>query len=111
MAEKVKKAEKSGPLAKALRMAVETGKVKFGSRSSVKRALMGKAKLIIVSGNCPADVKADISRYASLSEVDVLDFPGTSIELGSVCKKPFGVAVLAVYEPGTSNILEFAKKK
>jgi len=98
-------------LNKAVRMSVDSGKVKFGSRDSVKAALNGSAKVLVVSENCPKDVLGDITRYAALSEVPVIAFPGTSIELGSVCGKPFAVSALAVSDPGNSGLLEFAKAK
>jgi ribosomal protein L30E len=33
------------------------------------------------------------------------------MELGSVCGKPFPISVLSVYEEGSSNIIDLAKKK
>jgi len=94
---------------KAIRLAVDTGKVKFGSREAVKAALNGEAKLIVVAGNCPPDAKGDIEHYSKLSNVSTISFGGSSVELGSVCGKPFPVSALIVLDAGTSNILEAAK--
>jgi len=94
---------------KAIRLAVDTGKVKFGSRKAVKAALNGEAKLIVVAGNCPANVQGDIDYYSKLSNIATLKFSGTSVELGSVCGKPFPVSALIVLDAGTSNIMEALK--
>jgi large subunit ribosomal protein L30e len=93
---------------KAIRMAVDTGKVEFGSQRALKLALLGGAKLVIVSSNCPADVLADLRHFTKLSKVHIMDYRGTSVELGTVCGKPFPVSALSVVEQGDSNILEGA---
>jgi len=97
-------------ISKAVRMAVDTGKVKFGTRDGVKAALKGDAKLILLSGNCPSETRADIERHAKLSGVGVHVFSGTSIELGSLCGKPFPISALTILEPGNSSILEIINK-
>ena len=52
----------------------------------------------------PKNVKADIEAYSKLSEMPVYTFEGSSVELGSICGKPFTVSVLIIQEPGDSNI-------
>lgn len=103
--------EKENPLARAVRLAVETGKVEFGAKTGVKDSLLAKAKLIVISSNAPRELQDDIQHYCKLSNVPVLTFDGTSMELGSICGKPYPVSTLSVYEEGTSGILELTKKK
>lgn len=105
------KKEKERPLTGAVRLAVESGKVEFGARTGLAAGLLGKAKLLIIASNTPSEVKTKVTGYAKASQIPVLEFEGSSIELGSVCGKPFPVSVLSVYEEGASNILELAKKK
>ncbi|MBD3389963.1 50S ribosomal protein L30e [Candidatus Micrarchaeota archaeon] len=105
------KKEKENPLFSAIRLAVESGKVGFGSRKGLRDLALGKTKLIVIAGNTPQDLQEDVNRYAELSEILRVDFPGSSLELGSICGKPFPVALLAVYDGGVSNIMEFGKKK
>ncbi len=93
---------------KALRMAVETGKVEFGTRSCTKAAA-GKAKLLLISSNCPAASRKKLEALCAKAGVKVQAYKGTSMELGAVCGKPFPVSVLAVVEAGTSNILDMGK--
>ncbi|MCX8175111.1 MAG: 50S ribosomal protein L30e [Candidatus Micrarchaeota archaeon] len=96
-------------MARAIRQCVEQGKVEFGANAGIKSALSGRAKLIVVASNCPADVMQDVSRFCQLSGVPKLVFEGTSVELGTVAGRPHPVSVLAVFDAGNSNILSFAK--
>jgi large subunit ribosomal protein L30e len=101
------KKDKESPLIGAIRLAVESGKVDFGAKVAAKK----KAKLFVICSNTPAPILAKVSAAASKGSVSVLDFDGTSMELGSVCGRPYPVTVLSIYDAGSSNILEMAKKK
>lgn len=103
------KKEKEKPLTAAIRLTVESGKVQFGARTSTKASLLGKAKLFVVAKNTPAAIKDRIGHYSEASQIPLLVFEGSSIELGSVCGKPYPISVLSVLEPGTSPILEMSK--
>lgn len=93
-----------------LRMAIKTGKVKFGSKEALKASKLGKAKLIVVAENTPKEIKDDIVYYAKLSNIPVYIYKGTSIELGTLCGKPFTVAAIAIYDVGESRILELLEE-
>ncbi len=84
---------------RALRIATDTGDVRFGLRQ-VRKAVKAKAaKMVVVASNCPAEaVKA-------FGDVKLFAFPGTNAELGASCGVPFSVAALAIVAPGESNIL------
>lgn len=97
-------------VAKAIGTAVKTGKVVFGAESAVKNAQTGKARLIVISANCPAEVRGDVEYYSKLSGVNVVVYKGTSIDLGMACKKPFVVSALTVKEPGDSDILKLVEQ-
>ncbi|MDO8339504.1 MAG: 50S ribosomal protein L30e [Candidatus Burarchaeum sp.] len=92
---------------KVLRTAVESGKVEFGTRSCARAA--GKAKMVLVSSNCPADSRKTLEAQCAKAGVPIQAYKGTSMELGAVCGKPFPVSVLAVLDAGTSNILEMGR--
>ncbi|MEW6034999.1 MAG: 50S ribosomal protein L30e [Candidatus Micrarchaeota archaeon] len=102
------KKEREKPLTMAVRLAVESGKVEFGARSSVAA---GSAKLFVIASNTPAETRGKVESFAKASNIPVIEFDGSTIELGSVCGKPFPVSVLSVFEEGSSNILDLAKKK
>ena len=86
-------------MARALKTAATTGKVRFGLAETKKSIKKGEAKLVVVSSNCPED---DI---AGESLLKVVVFNGTNVELGSACGKPFPISALAIVNPGESNIL------
>lgn len=91
---------------RGIRVAVDTGKVILGSNKSIQAIKLGNGELVVMAENAPKNVKADIEAYSKLSEMPVYTFEGSSVELGSICGKPFTVSVLVVQEPGDSNILE-----
>ncbi len=103
--------EKENPVIGAIRLAVESGKVEFGSRRGATASIEGKAKLMIIAKNTPKKIRDSITEQLKKSKIPVMEFGGSTMELGSVCGKPFPISVLSVYDAGNSNILELAKKK
>jgi large subunit ribosomal protein L30e len=96
-------------LNKQISMVVKTGKVELGCSKATDAAKTGKARLIVVSSNCPEPHKSSILYNAKVSEVPVYVYSGTSMDLGAACEKPFLVAALTVKEPGDSEILKLAE--
>lgn len=90
-------------------IALKTGKIELGSRSATAAAKLGRAKLIILASNCPE--KDAIVRDAQGSGVPTHIYKGTSMDLGSVCGKPFIVSAVTVKEPGDSEILRLAERE
>lgn len=86
-------------MSRALRVATDTGEVRFGVRQVRRAAKSKSAKLVVVASNCPPDA------LQGLGEVRTLRFPGTNVDLGAACGVPFSVAAAAVISPGESNIL------
>jgi len=95
---------------KAIRTAVDTGKVELGTDRARKLSLTGKAKLVVIAANCPEAPEKDLRRYCELSAIPVVGYAGTSVELGTVCGKPFPVSALSVVEEGSSDIMKAAEK-
>ena len=87
-------------IARALKAAATTGEVRYGLSQTLRAVKSGEAKLVVVSSNCHA--KDDI---ASAGSTKTLEFPGTNVELGAACGKPYAISALAVIKPGDSNIL------
>jgi len=95
---------------KAIATSVKTGKVLFGANNAVKNAKLGRAKLILLASNCPRNMIDDITYYANFSDVPVVIYKGSSIDLGVVCGKPFMVSALTIREPGDSDILRLTEE-
>ena len=91
---------------RGIRVAVDTGDVTLGSEKSIQSLKLGKGQLVIVAQNAPKDIIEDVEYYAKLSEISYYIYEGSSVELGSVCGKPFTVATLIVNDPGDSTILD-----
>lgn len=98
-------------VSKEIRQAVDTSKVILGTDKSRKALKLGQAKLVITASNCQSEVLEDIKHYAGLANIPVHIFAGDSAELGLACGKPFLVSVLAILEPGSSNILSLGETK
>lgn len=93
---------------RSLSIAVKTGKILFGSNATIKSAMSGKVRLIIIASNCPEDKREKIEYYCKLSSIPIITYPGSSLDLGSVCGKRFSVSALAIRDLGDSDILKFA---
>ncbi len=91
---------------RGIRVAVDTGKVILGSNKSIQAIKLGNGELVVMAANAPKNLKEDIEVYSKLSDIPVHIFDGSSVDLGSICGKPFTVSVLVIQEPGDSNILE-----
>jgi large subunit ribosomal protein L30e len=96
---------------KQIRMAVKTGKVDFGSKGAMSSVYSARAKLVILANNSPESQRNDIMYNAEKSGVPVYIFPGSSLDLGALCDKPFPVSTLVIKEPGDSEVLKLAENK
>ena len=90
----------------SLRRALKTGSVILGPNSTEKCVNDGRARMIILAGNCPEDFKTEITANEDLF---IHTFEGSSAALGRACKKPFAVSTLAIINPGESDILSFKR--
>ena len=88
-------------LNKALRLAIDTGKVLLGSKQSSKAADSGNAKLIILASNCPEETV----NFVKGGKSPVHRFSGNNSVLGAACGKPFPISVVAILDGGKSNVL------
>jgi ribosomal protein L30E len=68
----------------------------YGTEQAFKHLKKGDATKVLISSNCPEDLKVQITQLAEIAkaEVEQLDIPND--ELGVVCKKQFAISVLAV---------------
>ena len=86
---------------KALRAAIDTGKVHVGVKQSCKAADSETAKLIIVASNCPEES----ANHLKESKAPVHSFSGNNATLGAACGKPFPVSAVAILDGGKSDVL------
>jgi len=92
-------------IGREIRKAAETGKILYGTEQSLKAIRTGEAKLVIAASNTDEKTVKDIQYYCGLAGIRVHNYEGSSIELGTVCGKPFVISVVTVISPGESNLL------
>jgi large subunit ribosomal protein L30e len=86
-------------VSRALRIATETGEVRFGLREARRATKSKSAKLIVVASNCPSEA------VRGLGDIRLIRYSGTNVDLGAACGVPFSVAAVTVVSAGESNIL------
>ena len=90
----------------SLRRAIRTGNVILGQNNTEHCINEGRAQMVVLAGNCPEKFREDVGAREGLF---VYTFPGSSVQLGKACGKPFMVSALAVVEPGESDILNLKR--
>ncbi len=86
---------------KALIKTIRTGNVIIGANRSFDAVQKNEAKMVVLASNCPEDIKEKIAG----TDIPVLNYNGTGMDLGPACGKPFPIAVMAILDAGESDIL------
>ncbi|XP_031473109.1 60S ribosomal protein L30-like [Nymphaea colorata] len=89
-----------------LALVMKSGKYTLGYKTVLRSLRSSKAKLIIISNNCPPLRKSEIEYYAMLAKVGVHHFNGNNVDLGTACGKYFRVCCLGITDPGDSDIIK-----
>merc|ERR1711977_127876 len=101
-----KKSKKgSDTVATKLALTIKSGKYSLGYKSTLKLMRSGKAKLVLISGNCQPLRRSELEYYAMLSKTPVHLYAGSNVALGTAAGKLFRVGVMTVVDPGDSTIL------
>lgn len=75
---------------------LEQDKLVIGADETIKGLRAGKVKRVFLSSNVSTEVKADVARFCSISNIDCVELEQSSEEAGTLCKKPFAVSVIGV---------------
>merc|ERR1712134_129623 len=102
-AKKAKKGAES--INSRLQLVIKSGKYSLGYKSTLKALRAGKAKLVLISSNCPPLRKSELEYYSMLSKANVHHYTGTNNDLGTACGRYFAVSCLSIIEAGDSDIL------
>jgi large subunit ribosomal protein L30e len=83
---------------KALERVIKDAVATDNYKSGVKEALQSVkgTKLIIVSRSIDSADKTKLEEQAKAASVAVYEYPGTSVQLGKLCNKPFRVTAIAI---------------
>lgn len=85
---------------------MKSGKFSIGYKSTLKTLRQGKARLILISSNCPALRKSELEYYAMLSKTGVHHYGGNNIDLGTACGRFYRVSTLSIIDGGDSDLLK-----
>jgi large subunit ribosomal protein L30e len=88
-----------------LKLVMKSGKAILGYKASVKSLRKTKAKMILISSNCPHLRKSEVEYFAMLAKTPVHHYAGDNTALGTACGKFFNVSVMSVIDGGDSDIL------
>jgi large subunit ribosomal protein L30e len=83
-----------------IKEAVAAGKYKSGIKEALQ-SVKG-SKLIIVSKSIDPEDGKKLKDQAKSANVTVYDYPGTSMQLGKLCNKPFRITAVAI-KSGTAD--------
>ena len=89
-------------LEKVIKEAVTADKYKSGVKE-VLQSVKG-SKLIIVSKSIGSDDRAKLEEQAKASNVAVYEYPGTSVQLGKLCNRPFRISAIAIKSGSAAEI-------
>merc|ERR1711988_844925 len=88
-----------------IKLVMKSGKAILGYKASVKSLRKGKAKMVLISSNCPPLRKSEIEYLAMLAKTNVHHYSGDNTALGTACGKLFNCSILAIIDGGDSDIL------
>nr|XP_037842143.1 60S ribosomal protein L30-like [Chlorocebus sabaeus] len=88
-----------------LLLVIKSGKYILGYKQTLKMIRQGKAKLAILTENCPALRKSKIECYTVLTKTGVHRYSDNTFELGIACGKYCRVCTLSIIDPGDSDII------
>eukprot|EP01100_Stratorugosa_tubuloviscum_P011962 TRINITY_DN546_c1_g1_i1.p1 TRINITY_DN546_c1_g1~~TRINITY_DN546_c1_g1_i1.p1 ORF type:complete len:109 (-),score=55.64 TRINITY_DN546_c1_g1_i1:169-495(-) len=92
-----------------LTLVMKSGKATLGHKSTLKALRQSKAKLLILSNNCPPLRKSELEYYAMLAGAGIHHYSGNNIDLGTACGKYYRTSVVSVIDAGDSDILKTLK--
>eukprot|EP00298_Acanthocystis_sp_HF-20_P002170 c12610_g1_i2.p1 GENE.c12610_g1_i2~~c12610_g1_i2.p1 ORF type:complete len:112 (+),score=19.83 c12610_g1_i2:37-372(+) len=104
MVKKVKKSAEN--INQKLALVFKSGKAVLGYRQTLKTIRTGRARVVIISKNCPALRKSEIEYYCMLSKTYLHHYEGSNTDLGTACGKIFRVGCLSITNTGDSDILK-----
>jgi len=74
---------------------MEQKKLTVGTEETIKNLKAGKAKKVFVCSNPSRELKDDLDYYGKVSGVEIIHLDIPNDELGTICRKPFAIAVLS----------------
>lgn len=89
-------------LEKVIKEAVSSDKYKSGVKE-VLESVKG-SKLIIVSKSLAGHDRGKLEEQAKSANVSLYEYPGTSVQLGKLCNKPYRITAIAIKTGTTEEV-------
>jgi len=70
-----------------IKLVMKSGKAVLGYKATIKALRKGKAKMIIISSNCPPLRKSELEYLSMLAKSEVHHYSGNNLSLGTACGK------------------------
>jgi large subunit ribosomal protein L30e len=96
-------------LEKVIKDAVAADKYNCGVKEVLQSAK--GSKLIIVSKSIDSPDRANLEEQAKTANVAVYEYPGTSVQLGKLCNKPFRISAIALKSGSAAEIEAIMSEK
>lgn len=101
-----KKANKETTFEDKLPLAIQTGKVHFGFKQSLKSLVNTTCKMIVISSNLPANKRKQLEYYAYLNNnIPIYSYVGSNNNLARSCSKFFRIGVVSIIEDGQAELI------
>ena len=79
-----------------LKAKAQQKEVIIGTDRVMKELKAKKINQIFIASNCPRKTKEDLTYYAQLASVPIVELKQTNEEVGLLCKKNFMVSVVGI---------------
>lgn len=79
-----------------IRKLLGTEKLIIGSERVLKALRNGGVARVIIASNVPEEFKLQLNAYQQAAGFELQQLEVTNDELGTICKKPFSIAALAI---------------
>lgn len=78
-----------------LKKALKEKELVFGTKATLRNLRQRKTKHVLVSSNCPKEVRDELKHYAKLAGAELTELELPDKEIGLICKKRFSISVLS----------------
>lgn len=79
-----------------IRKLLGSDKLVIGTDRVLKEVKKGAAAKVVLASNAPDELRTRLARYRAISAFELEDAGMTNDELGTLCKKPFSIAAIAI---------------
>jgi len=88
--------QKEDVLTKDIKGWITEGRLILGTETTLKHIRKGAVEQVLVSANCEEKALETLQTYCGMQNIPLHKAPVQNDELGTICKKPFSVSVIAV---------------